>query len=231
MKVNMAMQQKPSQYPITAWRLAIMGMLCITLASLTACEAGRFLAYAIGGDGEKKVQVKAQYPDMENKTFAVLVAADDYTTFTYPGASKAIAVGVSANIATSVTNAQPMDPAAIVDFQKKNPYWITVPYDQLIERLKVDRIIIIDLVEYALREPGNSHIWQGQLVANVGVAEAESADGNRLNFSTTVKSRYPDDSSKVGVLNSSDSTIQLGLIADFSKRAANLFHDHEDVIK
>lgn len=212
-------------------RLTLAALLLGLVCCLTACEAGRFLAYAIGGDGGKKVQVKAQYADLHDKTFAVLVAADDYTTFTYPGAPLAIARSVSSNIASSIPNAQPMDPAAISQFQKQNPYWITVPYSQILERLKVDRLIIIDLVEYSLREPGNSHIWQGQLVANVGVAEAEANDGNRLNFSSTVKSRYPDDSSKVGVLNSEDASIQLGLISDFSTRTTNLFRDHEDVIK
>lgn len=211
-----------------------LGMICLVLfmaCGLTACEAGRFLAYAIGGDGEKKVKVKAQYTDLQGKTFAVLVAADDYTTFTYPGAPLSIARSVTSNIAANVPDAQPMDPKAISRFQKENPYWITVPYSQLFDRLKVDRIIIIDLVEFALREPGNSHIWQGQLVANVGLAEAETSEGNRLALSTIVKSRFPDDTSKVGILNSDDATIQLGLISDFSMRTANLFRDHEDVIK
>lgn len=206
-------------------------MLVLLVIAMPGCEAGRFLAYAIAGDGEKTVHVKAQYTGLENQSFAVLVAADDYTSFTYPGASLAIARGLTANIATGVQGSRPMDPTQVIAFQKENPYWLTVPYDQIIQRLGVDRLVIVDLVEFSLREPGNSHVWQGQLVANVGVAEANANDGNRLVFSTTVKSRFPDNDSRVGVLNSSDKSIQLGLVANFSQQAANLFIDHEEVRK
>lgn len=225
------MKQFPSRMKPALRCLALLTLASLMLTSLSACEAGRFVAFVIGGDGSKTVNVKAQYTKLQDKTFAVLVSADDYTTFTYPSAPLDIARNVSSDIAAAVPTAKPMDPKAIAEFQKQNPYWITVPYDQLIERLKVDRIIIIDLVEFSLREPGNAHIWQGQLVANVGIAEAESKDGNRLDFSTTIKSRYPDDSGRIGVLNSDDPTTQLGLISDFSMRTANLFRDHQEVVK
>lgn len=212
---------------------SLMG-LCVALMLLlasTGCEAGRFAAYVVGGDGERQVHVKAQYRGLENKRFAVLVAADEYTLFTYPGATQAISREMAARIATNVPGSVPMNPQEVAQFQKNNPYWITVPYGQLLERLKVDRLVVVDLVEYSLREPGNAHIWQGQIIANVGVAEAESPDGNRLAFNMTVKARHPDDSGRVGVLNSDDHTIQLGLLATFSTQAVWLFHDHEEVIQ
>jgi hypothetical protein len=224
------MKESPVQFK---WgKLMLLMTLCAMSVSLLAgCEIGNYAAYVVSGNGQKTVKVKAQYDGLRNQSFAVLVAADEYTTFNYPQAIQAIARGVTSNIATSIQGSKPMDPAKLVDFEKANPYWNTVPYDQLIARLKVDRLIVIDIVDFALRQPGNAHIWQGELVAHAGVAEAGSSNGNALDFSTTVKSRYPDTESRVGVLNSDDKTIQLGLVADFSTKTCNLFRDHEEIVK
>jgi hypothetical protein len=208
--------------------ICLSALVSLSALSLAGCEAGRFMAYAVGGDGTRTVQVKAQYRGLEGKTFAVLVASDDYTQFAYPGATAAIGRDVTARIGSEIPGASPLDPARVAQFQRENPYWITVPYGQLIERLGVERLVVIDLVEYSLREPGNAHVWQGQIVANVGVAEFGEGDGNAMSFSTTVKGRFPDNSSRVGVLNSDDKTIQFGLLADFSARTTNLFRDHEE---
>jgi len=209
--------------------VCLAALLSLSALTLAGCEAGRFMAYAVAGDGTTRtVQVKAQYRGLEGKTFAVLVAADDYTQFSYPGATTAISRDVTARITSEIPGVSPMDPGKVAQFQRENPYWITVPYGQLLERLGVERLVVVDLVEYTLREPGNSHVWQGQIVANVGVAEAGYGDGNALSFATTVKSRFPDNSSKVGVLNSDDKTIQFGLLADFASRTTNLFRDHEE---
>ncbi len=217
------------RYAPNKWIMGCMaGLLAAGGCLMSGCEAGRFMAYAVAGDGTRVVHTKAQYRGLEGKTFAVLVAADEYTQFTYPGAALGISREVAARIAAGVPGSVPMDPQKIVQFQRENPYWITVPYGQLIDRLGVERLVVVDLVEYTLREPGNSHVWQGQIVANVGVAEAGAGDGNSQAFATTVKGRFPDNSSKVGVLNSEDKTIQFGLLADFSNKTANLFRDHEE---
>lgn len=210
--------------------LSILALVLLLSMTSLGCEAGRFIANAFG-DGQRTVQVKAQYTGLENQTFAVLVATDEYTTFTYPAAAGAIGRSVTADIASSVPGSKPMDPQQVLQFQKQNPYWITIPYGQLIQRLGVDRLVIIDLVEFTLREPGNAHVWQGQMVGNIGVAEAGANNGNALSFTSIIKARFPDDSSRVGVLDSDDKTIQLGLVSDFTRKTVNLFRDHQDTIR
>ena len=101
-----------------------------------------------------------------------------------------------------------------------------MPYSKLIEALDVDRLIIIDLIDYRTHEPGNRHIWQGVISANVGVVERKSLDPDSFAYYQNVSAVFPEDIA-VGVVNASDEQIQLGMLTLFSKNTVNLFHKHE----
>ncbi len=199
--------------------------LLVTLAvGLAGCELISFASFIAVGDNPTQ-KVHAQYKEMENKRFAVLVAADEYTLYQSPEAASAICQAVTRQLATNIPSARPVDPRQVIAFQEQNPYWTTSPYGPLLKRLNVDRLIIIDLVQYNMHDKGNSHVWRGVAVANVSVAEAEADDPNNLTFSTTVKTVYPPDTS-IGVLQAEESSFRMGLLGQFTTTVANLFSDH-----
>ena len=66
-------------------------------------------------------------------------------------------------LASVLPSVRVVDPHQIARFQQENPFWNTLPHSDLIKRLGVDRVIYIDLVQYALHEPGNAYIKQGKL--------------------------------------------------------------------
>src|SRR5690606_24234076 len=105
-------------------------------------------------------------------------------------------------------------------------YWSTLAFDDLIEKLGTQRVVLIDLIEYRTHEPGNAHVWQGLISANVGVIEAEATDPDRMAYSETIGSKFPENSD-IGMLNSDDQTIELGMLSLFSRDAAGLFYDHQ----
>jgi hypothetical protein len=198
-----------------------LSLLCL---ALSGCNMIGYAGQALRGDNIK-IDVEAQYRGLENKSVAVIVAADEYTMFHYPGAQLGVARAVSARLADNMPSVAVTDPQEVVQFQKDNPFWVTARYSELVEQLGVDAVILIDLVEYRTREPGNAHVWTGLITGNVGLIEKDAESPDNFTFFSTVRAQFPEDQ-KVGVLNTDDATIQLGMHSIFSRDAAGLFYDH-----
>lgn len=206
----------------TAWL-----MLAILLTGvLTGCDIAGFIGQGISGP--KVVKVGPEYNKLAGKSVAVMVAADEQTLFGHPGAPLAISRAVSSQLAADIKDATLSDPVQVIDFQRKNPYWMTLPYGQLAKRMNVDRVILIDLIQYSTHEPGNTHVWRGTAIANVGVIEADAENPNNLVYQQNIRVQFPENQ-PVGVLDSDDASIQLGLVKDMGLRIARLFVEHEEV--
>lgn len=207
-------------------RLACV-LVALAALLLPACGMAGWMAHgAAGGKGKKKVQVKAQYLGLPGQKVAVMVAADEYILSRYPDSLLAVSRAVSARIAANIPDATLVPPAQVVEFQKKNPYWTTVPYGRLIDQLDVERLVVIDLIEYRTHDPGNVWVWQGMIAGEVNVMEAESEDPDNPVFTTTVRAQFPE-KSEIGDVNTDDQTVEVGMLVLFTRDAAGLFYDHE----
>jgi len=221
---------KPQPWPGYASALQIVLMLAMTMA-IGGCSLIGFAAHVIAGKhAGRTVTVSAQYNGLDRQSVAVLVSADEYTYFEHPDATAAVCRRTSALLASSILDVRVIDPDQITDFQKENPYWNTLPHGQLLQRLQVDRLIIIDLIQYTLHEPGNIYVWRGAMAANVGVATIEESDLNQFIFNTTVEAHYPQ-SGSIGVINADQPTIQFGLLQSFTQQLVDLFQDHDEAVK
>ena len=211
-------------------RLVTILGLSTTVLLTSGCNLIGFAAHVIaGGEASKKVRVLAEYRGLENKKIAVLVSTDEYTLFDYPQAPITVCRSVSARLAANIEGVEIVDPRQLDTFQKANPFWITLPYAELAQRLQVDRIVYVELVQYRLHEPGNSYLWKGTIVANVSVAEARSTTTGQFAYSTTVQAQYPD--GPVGMLHGDDQTVELGLIQLFAQEVVHRFQDHDAVMQ
>ena len=204
-------------------------LLALLAAALPGCNLMGWMAHGVAG-GEKKRTVDAQYHGLEGKTVAVVVAADDVTQFRDPEAVFAICRALSARISDTVPGARVVDPKQVTKFLDENPYWHTLLLSRLIERLGVERLVYVDIVEYQTNEPGNAALGQGKITANIGVLEAEAKeqglDPDQFKFSELVSSMYPEDN-RFGVPDADRATIRLGLISTFSRDVVRLFSTHQ----
>lgn len=204
---------------------SVIVIVCLAVMSTALFGCGAVGWAARVAEGERDKAVKARYLGLENKTVAVLVAGDDLTLYRHPEAIMAVCRSLSRQIADKVPGVTMTDPGQISAFQKKQPFWTALPYSQLVERFNVDRLIVVDLVEYRTHEPGNKHIWQGLITANIGVVEADSADPDNFAFFQTVSARFPQET-QIGAVNADSETIKLGMLTLFTRDAAGLFHDY-----
>lgn len=222
----------PERFDINAltWvcgRLAILMMAF----SIGGCTLIGFAAHVIAGGSENKtVTVSAEYSGLDDHSVAVLVSADEYTFFEYPNSTAVACKHVSAALAAAIPGIRVIDPEQISEFQRENPYWNTLPYDQLLSRLRVDRLMHVDLIQYALHEPGNTYVWRGTVTANISIAAADTGNINQSVYNRTIEAQYPQ-RGPIGVVNSDHQTIQLGLLRIFTNKLVNLFQPHEEAVK
>lgn len=183
-----------------------------------------FVAEAVVS-GPKQVNIKAAYTGLEGRRVAILVIVTEATLFEYPEAPIKVGRAVSTRIAANVPGSKLVTPAQIAAFQKANPHWDSVPGGVLIERLGVDRLVMIDLSEYSTHEPGNAHVFRGVVVGNVDVLEGDGIDPNNAVFSHYVAIRFPEGRA-VSVVAEDAPTIELGMLDQFSRAVSGRFHDH-----
>lgn len=199
--------------------------LAIALVWLSGCTYLGYIANAVEGEGAT-VDKAAQYRGLEGKTIAVLVATDEYTLYEHPDAPAAVGRAVSRQIAADIKGVTMMDPKQLADFQKQNLYWHTMPYGDIVKRLKVDRVVYVDLAQFVTHDGGDKTLWRGTIDANVNVIAADAQNPDDLVFSTRTHASFPTDK-EVGVLESNDQTIKAGTIGLFAQKVANLFRDHQ----
>ena len=173
----------------------------------------------------RKVEVKAEYLGLANQRVAVLVSADEHMLYAYPDAQKYVCRAVTKRLADNVPGITTTIPDQIDAFQQADPYWMNKRYSELVKQLGVDKIVLIDLIEYQTHEPGNSYVWQGLVTGNVGVIDAAADDPDNLVFQNTVSEKFPKDT-EVGVVDSDNETMQVGMVFLFARTAAGLFYDH-----
>jgi hypothetical protein len=215
-----------SRQGLPGTRLAALLTLTAAMLVLPGCQILGFIAQPF--DGERRETVEAQYNDLKNKRIGVMVSASDETLFQYPRARGALTKALSGQIADNVEGVSIMNPDKIINYQVTNQYWHSLPYSDVIEALDVERLIVVDLVNYQTHAPGNPHIYQGLIAANVGVLEAEAENPDNFALRKQIRARYPTDS-KVGVVNADEQTVELGIIKRFTAKAAGLFYEHKEV--
>lgn len=204
-----------------------VAMLGAVLCLLTSCNVIGYGAHVIGG-GNTTENVEAEYRGLVDQRVAVLVSASDHTMFHHPRAIEELCTILTSRLTNDIEGLRPTSPQQIVRFQQENPYWVTETYGSLARRLDVDRIVYVEVVEYGTTQPGNRHVYQGVVAANISVTEADGADPNNPAFSQTVKAMFPPDR-PLGLLEADEESIKLGMHSLFVQQVARLFHDHKVV--
>ncbi len=210
-----------------AVRLAALAAISATTCHLAGCNIIGWGAQAFGPDPHAVVDVEAEYFGLENQSVAVLVDADLATLYRFPTAQLETCAAITQQIAAHVPGVSTVDPRQVVDFQQRNIYWNTATYSNLARRLGVKRLVLIELTEYRLHEPGNVNLFRGVIEANVSVAETDGPHPDDLAYSTHVIAAYPPGRPE-GVPDADPVTIRKGALDLFALYAAGKFFEHKE---
>jgi hypothetical protein len=174
---------------------------------------------------QKLKEVHALYPDLENKTVAVLVDVDLGTLYEHPDVVLTIATNVSRDVQLNVPGVRVISPTYVTEWQFRTPMWNAMPYGEIAESIGVDRVVHIDLYEFRLHPPGNRWLWEGVCAANVGIIERDGLDPDAYADVFSVESTYP--SIRGVTRDSADANrIRTGLLKLFVDEVSWLFYPH-----
>lgn len=175
-----------------------------------------------------KVWVDGQYDGLEDQKVAVVVDASDeiYATAGEP-IVRTILAGIIARLEANA-NAQSIVPE--VEIQRvlyDEPNLLDHTFDYVAARFEVDRLIVIQLDEFRLAEPGNQYVWNGQVAGNLLVIESDSYIEDDVRFEQNVNITYPDQPNTT-IDDLDGQAVLLELIRRFSNRSSWFFYRHQE---
>ncbi len=206
-------------------RAILAGTLAALVAAAPGCAAAGFFAKTFHEAGSTKVF--AEYEGLKGEDFAVLVHADQVLRAQDTSLVSVVTNGVTRTLSQPDIGATGVVPGpAVLMFQYENPSWPSWSYSRLADEFTVSRLVVIDLYEYRLNEPGNRHVWDGRAAARVSVFEAELG-GEEFAFSKDIVVQFPDGTgfTRNELL---QEVVEANLQDRLIKRISWLMYDHEE---
>jgi len=208
---------------------ALAGVLVIGASLMLS---GCIIPTLIGGMMESYKEssthtIPLDFDGLQGKSFAVMVAADRRIQSTDPSLVAKLTTAITARLIDNAGASGVVPPQSILELQYSTPGWAAMDYQQICETLGCDMLIIVDLYEYRLNEPGNAYLWDGRATGQVGVIEAGSALGDDYIYSTTVSVGYPDGTG-YGPTDMPLAAVSQRLQQRVIDRVSWLFFDHEE---
>lgn len=207
-------------------RLALVCVLLGAACGMNGCETVGFVSEVVGG-GDQVIEVTSEYAGLEDQTVAVVINAEYSVLYQHRDIQWELGTAISTQIAANVPGVKVIDPRDVLAFQNRNIYWATATYGELAQKLGCTRLVMVDLQEFRLHEPGNTMMYKGVASGRVEVAEADGPKPNNAAYSTIVTASYPPNS-KYGVPDADPQTIRKGTVDLFSWAVSWKFFDHEE---
>jgi hypothetical protein len=202
----------------------------ITLSTLTL--TGCIVPALIGGMAEShrrtgRTRFDAQYERIEGHSFAVICSASRAIEAEHPGITARINQRVNDRLIQNANPSYAIPSNDLLTVLYNTPQWPAMTREDIAKMLGVERLIVIEIVEYTLNEPGNEYIWAGAVAGVVSVYESDSALPNDPIYEKAISITFPD---STGYMRHDlpEAAVTAELSNRFINRAAWLFYEHEE---
>lgn len=166
----------PARYGLThSLRLpTFVSLLAAGIALTSGCKllGAPFLLWG----PEPTKLVPAEYPYLENKRVAIVVWADSDTLFEFPHVRFELGAFVEEALSGKVKGVVLVPSRRVADLQSADPDWDREPPGRLGKELGADRVIMVELTQYTLREPESPQLLRAYVAANVKVYDTADPD-------------------------------------------------------
>lgn len=218
-----------------AARSAVLGgvVLVMTLGMATGCNLIGFAALVHNEATPKSVDAK--YKGLNGQRFALIVYADRAIMADFPGVTDQLTTTINETLSAELprtageqkTETSYVPPLTLLSWLANHPRWRTMLPEDLGKKLGVDRLVLIELYNFQLNDPGNRYLWKGEAVGSIRVYELNTALPNDPMFDENVAVRFPDMDGYTEA-DMSAATVTAALLQRFTLRAAWLFFDHKE---
>ena len=208
-------------------------LIVITLAMLAVLSIpGCIIGAAIGGMAESykrtgTSEVEAQYIGLVDHSFAVVVSADRLIEGNNPGIAARINQRVNDRIIQNAGVSFAIPSTDLLTVLYNTPQWPAMPRGEVASMLGVERLIVVEIIEYRLNEPGNKYVWDGSASCMVSVYESDSGFPDDPIFEKAIRVAFPDSS---GLMRTEipETAVNTELANRLTNRIAWLFYTHEE---
>ena len=205
----------------------------LTLSALALSQmSGCIVGAAIGGMAESyhrtgTSEIDAEYEGIQGKSFAVVVSADRVIEGNNPGISARINQRVNDRIIQNAGPSFAIPSADLLTVLYNTPQWPAMTRGEVADMLGVERLVVVEIVEYRLNEPGNKYIWDGSASCIVSVYESDSPFPDDPVFEKAIRVSFPDTS---GLMRTEipEAAVNTELANRITNRVSWLFYTHEE---
>lgn len=209
-------------------RLLFTACLLLIGSQLSGCIIGA----AIGGMAESahrtgKHEVEAEYTGISGHSFAVVVSANRLIEANNPGITARLTQRINDRLIQNANPSYAIPSADLLTVLYNTPQWIALPRGEVAEMLGVERLIVFELTEYSLHEPGNQYVWDGSGSGIVTVYESDSGFPDDPVFEKAIRVKFPDSR---GFMRTDipEAAVTTELSNRLINRVAWLFYTHEE---
>lgn len=208
--------------------LVALGVLPFGLAG-SGCT---FLGGAMESYRESSTKlVEADYLGLAGKSFAVVVTAERSIQADHPSLVDYFTAQMTGRLSdpACVPLAGGFVPAVqVLKYIYSNPGWTARPYSDVAKELGgVERLVIVEITEFRLNDPGNSYLWEGVANATISVVETDSAFSDEVSYNKAVAVDFPDQAG-FGPTDLTAAAVRTELARRLLDRASWLFFGHQE---
>lgn len=162
-------------------------LLSLTLLTLASCVGDP------GDYGRKDKSIPVEYSGLDKKSVAIVVYADDATTWEYARARDEVSAFVAQSLRTAVPTARVLNYKEVLQWQDETLNWYALPVKDIGKHFGVDRVIYIEVLQYGSRENGSADLLRGHVKANCNIYEIDSGGADKPTWSKPIEKLFPED--------------------------------------
>lgn len=212
------------------WTVRLTALLCVS--SVLLFTPGCIIGAAVGGMMESahrtgKHEVNAEYLGITGKSFAVVCTANRLIQSDQPGLTARVIERVNNRLIQNADPGYAIPSADLLTVLYNTPQWPAMTRGEVATLLGVDVLVVVEIIEYRLNEPGNQYVWDGTGSCVVSVYESQSALPDDPVFEKAIRVAFPD---STGYMRTEipESAVTTELSNRMINRIAWLFYNHEE---
>ncbi len=208
---------------------------CVVCAAIALCmgtgagcvAVGVAAVAAKGIEESRPKKVLAEYEGLAGKSYAVVVSADRSIQAQYPALVAELTIRINDRLWTNSGASAGIPSQELLSYLYQHPEWVAQPFSDLAKTLSVERLVIVDLNEFRLNDPGNQYLWDGVAGGQVSVVEADGPLPDDYAFTRPVRVGFPDQKG-IGPEQYGRDVVSSALLVRFIDRSTWLFYEHQE---
>ncbi len=211
-------------------------IVCVWLAALAALSSCNVIE-GVGGMAAQAggTYVAPEYTGLAHERVAILVWTEPGVRSDFPYLQLDVASGLQEKfkIIESTDKPKELEQArfplradSIARYQEDHPEIDTMPITDTAARFNVDRLIYIEISDFATRSDASLDLYKGSVTGSLKVLEIQDGKAQVVYTEDEIKTVFPKDSPKEGMPEGSDAKIYQGTLDAFTTDVTNRFYRH-----